>query len=202
MKTALLALLVTVPLYADCSTVVFPPETKSLQFVQKNISDLGETASELEWSNRRSTGKKLEWTTTFSVEGKQRPPSTSEFRCSSGGVTPVDEGTRFTGVQYGRDLKRGSSWKFSWAATGISADYTYRVVKVEEVTVPAGTFQATRVDYTATARSATRGALPEITGSLWIVEGIGLVKQDENDPALGLIPERTTLELTAREKMP
>lgn len=199
MRNALLALLLATPLYADCTASVFPPETKSLQFVQKNISDLGETTSRLTWTNRRSKGDRIRWTATFAVDGRERPPETSEFRCTANGITPVDGGTEFTGAQYGNELTPGTTWKWAWAATGISASYDYRVVRIEEVTVPAGTFHAARVDYTAKAQSATRGTLPEIHGTLWIVEGVGLVKQDEDDPALGLIPERTTLELIARE---
>ena len=65
--------------------------------------------------------------------------------------------------------------------------------------MPAGTFDAARVDYTATAHSETRGDLGELHGSLWIAAGIGLVKQFDDDPALGIIPDQTTLELTARK---
>ena len=62
--------------------------------------------------------------------------------------------------------------------------------------MPAGTFDAVRVDYTAKVLSETRGELGPIRGTLWIVEGIGLVKQFEDDPAAtAFVPETTTLEL-------
>ena len=99
------------------------------------------------------------------------------FRCSAAGITPIAAGTKFTGVQYGTDLTPGAKWSWTWAATGISAKYQYRVVGKESVTVPAGTFEAVRVDYTAVVTSETRGVRPTLHGTLWIVSGVGLVKQ-------------------------
>jgi hypothetical protein len=108
----------------------------------------------------------------------------------------MGEGTKFTGVQYGNDLAPGGGWTWTWAGTGISASYDYRVAGREKVIVPAGTFDAVRVDYEAKVLSETRGELGPIRGTLWIVEGVGLVKQYEDDPgATSLLPETTILEL-------
>ena len=53
-----------------------------------------------------------------------------------------------------------------------------------------------RVNFTAKVLSKTRGELGPIRGTLWIVEGVGLVKQYEDDPgATSLLPQTITLEL-------
>ncbi|HEX7831550.1 MAG TPA: hypothetical protein VF787_17980 [Thermoanaerobaculia bacterium] len=193
-------LLLTASLHADCTVSVFPSQTKSLEFRQTTTSELGESVHTLTWSNREIHGERVQWTEVFAAEGRDDRTSTAHYRCSKDGITPELEGdTKFTGVQYGNDLKPGSEWTWTWAGTGISAAYTYRVTKTEKVTVPAGTFDAARVEYTAIAKSETRGELPQITGTLWMAEGVGLVKQVEDDPALGLIPDQTTLELITRQ---
>jgi hypothetical protein len=198
MRYFMLFLGITCSVHADCTASIFPPQTKSLRYLQKTTTNLFESEAELSWSERETRGDRIQWTQTFTVEGREPRRSTSTFRCSSEGITPVAEGTKFTGVQYGNALTPDAAWKWSWKATGIAADYEYRVVGREEVTVPAGEFDAVRVDYTAKALSETRGELPELGGTLWIAEGIGLVKQIEDDPALGLMQEKTTLELIAR----
>ena len=181
-----------------CQTVIFPPATKSLRFQQTNQS-VFDTVAEMTWSDRRIDGDRLQWEETFKVEDLDPKHSTSKFRCSDEGITPVAERTKFTGVQYGNDLKAGAKWNWTWAGTGISAKYEYRVGAEEKVTVPAGTFDAVRVDYTAQVLSETRGRLPLLRGTLWIVKDVGLVKQFENDPAaLSLFETKTTLELLSR----
>jgi uncharacterized protein DUF3108 len=190
----------TASLYADCTASVFPPQTKSLEFLQTTTSALGEVEHKLTWTDREVRGDRVQWTETFASSDSEGRTSTAHYRCSQEGITPTSEGsTKFTGVQYGNALDPGSEWTWTWAGTGISAAYTYRVTKIETVTVPAGTFDAARVEYTATAKSETRGELPQITGTLWIAEGLGLVKQIEDDPALGLIADQTSLELIARQ---
>jgi len=200
MRFFLLSLLLTPALYADCTASVFPVQTASLRFIEKSHNELGDQQADLTWSNRRIEGNRVQWTQTYTVEGREPQRSTSEYRCTEDGITPVDEGTTFTGAQYGNRLERGATWKWTWAGTGISASYDYRVVGNEEVTVPAGTFDAVRVDYTAKTLSETRGELPLVHGSLWIVKNVGLVKQFEDDPALGLVPQKTTLELIEAQK--
>lgn len=189
-------LLATPAAPAPCKVSVFPEETQSLRFRQTTSSDLGEATAEMTFRGREVRGATVRWTQTFAVEGRPRRDSVSAFRCSKEGITPVSEGTKFTGVQYGSDLAPGGGWTWSWAGTGISASYEYRVAGREEVTVPAGTFDAVRVNYTAKVLSETRGELGPVRGTLWIVEGVGLVKQYEDDPgATSLLPEITTLEL-------
>ncbi len=181
---------------ADCKVSVFPEETQSLRFLQTDRSVLGEATSELTFRDREVRGTVVRWTQTFTVEGLAAREEVSSFRCSKEGITPMDEGTEFSGVQYGNDLAPGGGWTWGWAGTGISASYDYRVAGREEVTVPAGTFDAVRVNYTAKVLSETRGELGPLRGTLWIAEGVGLVKQYEDDPgAISLLPDTTTLEL-------
>jgi hypothetical protein len=194
--TAGLVLAVPPAAAAPCKVSVFPEETQSLRFRQTTKSDLGETTAELTFRDREVRGTIVRWTQTFAVEGRAARDGVSEFRCSKEGITPMGDGTKFTGVQYGNDLAPGGGWTWGWAGTGISASYDYRVAGREKVTVPAGTFDAVRVNYTAKVLSETRGELGPIRGTLWIVDGVGLVKQYEDDPAAtALLPETTTLEL-------
>jgi hypothetical protein len=191
------ALLLALPAAAaPCEGSIFPEKTRSLRFRQTTKSGLGEGTAELTFRDRKVRGTVVRWTQTFAVEGQAARDGVSEFRCSKEGITPMSDGTKFTGVQYGNDLAPGGGWKWNWAGTGISASYDYRVAGRERVTVPAGTFDAVRVNYTAKVLSETRGELGPIRGTLWIVEGVGLVKQYEDDPgATSLVPETTTLEL-------
>lgn len=186
-------MIVAVLLAAACTTPIFPPATKSLRFVQKT----NDAQAEMTWSGRVD-GDRLQWEQSFAPEGGDTTSSVSSFHCSAAGITPIAAGTKFTGVQYGTDLTPGAKWSWTWAATGISAKYQYRVVGKESVTVPAGTFETVRVDYTAVVTSETRGVRPTLHGTLWIVSGVGLVKQLEDDPgAIELVPTKTTLELIA-----
>jgi hypothetical protein len=200
MRFALLSLVLTSALYADCTAPVFPAPATSLRFIEKRHSIAGDTQSEMTWSNRRIQGNRIQWTQSYTVEEQEPRLETSHYRCTEDGITPVDEGTTFTGAQYGKHLESGATWKWTWAGEGISASYDYRVIGREKVIVPAGTFDAVRVDYTAKVLSQTRGELPLIHGSQWIAERVGLVKQTEDDPALGLTPEQSTLELIEAQK--
>jgi hypothetical protein len=191
-----LGLALPVAAAAACKVSIFPEATRSLRFLQTTRSGLGDATAELTFRDREVRGTIVRWTQTFTVEGRAARGGVRAFRCSKEGITPMDEGTDFTGVQYGNDLAPGGGWTWSWAGTGISASYDYRVAGREKVTVPAGTFNAVRVNYTAKVLSETRGELGPIRGTLWIVTGVGLVKQYENDPAAtSLQPETTTLEL-------
>jgi len=156
--------------------------------------------AEMTFSDRKVRGNRIEWKQTFVRDGGSTSRSVSTFRCSPEGITPADEGAKFTGVQYANDLTPGTIWKWSWEATGISAAYDYKVIGKEKVTVPAGTFSTTRIDYEAMVNSETRGELGPVRGSLWIADGVGLVKQFEDDPgAIGLLQSQTTLVLLSRE---
>ena len=200
MRSVLLSLVLTSALYGDCTVSVFPSQTTSLRFIEKTHTAVSDTQSELTWSDRRAEGNRIHWTQTYKVEDQEARSESSEYRCTDDGITPVDEGTTFTGAQYGNRLERGATWKWTWAGTGISGSYDYRVIGTEKVTVPAGTFDAVRVDYTAKILSETRGELPLVHGSLWIAKSVGLIKQFEDDPSLSLIPQKTTLELVEAKK--
>ena len=150
----------------------------------------------------------LRFTQSVAAQGQ---PVTSEprvFRCGAAGIVPADvtskaSTTKFGGVQYGADLTPGRKWTMTWSAAGeggwsLTAKYDYAVAGKETVTVPAGTFDAMRVDYTGVVASSQRGDLPPIRGSIWVVGGVGIIKQSETDPALALMPQKTSLELMAR----
>lgn len=145
-----------------CQTPIFPLATQSLRFLQTE----DDKKAEITWTHRRAESDRIQWEQTFAREGGSTDRSVETFRCSAKGITPIAEGTTFTGVQYGNDLATGAKWSWTWVGTGISAKYQHRVVGREKVTVPAGTFDAIRVDYTAEVLSQTRGKLPIVRGSL------------------------------------
>jgi hypothetical protein len=114
-------------------------------------------------------------------------------------VPAGESGTTFQGVQYGNNLEPGSKWTFRWTsksdAWSLNCEYDYRVVRKEKVKVPAGTFDAVRIDYTGHGTSSQRGELTGIKGTIWVMPGKGMIKQIEDDPVIGLLPEKKTLEL-------
>lgn len=66
-------------------------------------------------AHRRAEKDRIEWDQTFAREGGATDRSVEAFRCSPRGITPIAEGTIFTGVQYGNDLKSGATWNWTWA---------------------------------------------------------------------------------------
>src|SRR5687767_5544365 len=113
MRYALLALVFASILRADCAVSVFPEQTTSLRFIQKSKTAVFDSEAEMTWSDRQAAGDRVRWTLTFTVEGREPKRSTSEFRCSEEGITPVSKGTVFTGFQYGNNLETGTGWKWT-----------------------------------------------------------------------------------------
>jgi hypothetical protein len=86
----------------------------------------------------------------------------------------------------------GDSWATDEEITaigfGVSETFTihteYQAAGMETVTVPAGTFNALRIDITISNSSQT---LPvTIDGSSWFVEGIGQVRNVAKNPSFDL----------------
>jgi len=103
-----------------------------------------------------------------------------------------------TGVSIPADVQPGDSWSSDEeiTASGFGVDETftihadYHAIGMETITVPAGTFDALRVDFTMTNTSET---LPvSIEGTSWFAAGVGQVK---NTGLLGDIS--SDLELTS-----
>jgi hypothetical protein len=213
-RSALLALLFTATAAsADCKTPWFPTSDDAVLRYRQQVWAFAEgeedvKLGEMETVQERFVASRdaLKFRQTLKREGRAPDVSTTTYRCTDKGLLPVAETsqyskTTFEGVQYGSDLTEGKKWGFTWKSVGdgwtLSADWKYRVVGPETVEVPAGTFDTIRIDYVGLSVSSQRGELPPTEGSVWIAEGIGLIKQEDVDPALGLLPQRTTLELIA-----
>ena len=105
------------------------------------------------------------------------------FSGPSGGVTVHRISN--SGVTLPADIQAGDSWQqvFEWSATagGISSQgtftYSFTAAGVEGVTVPAGTFDALRIDAVIQMEI---GGTPKLSGTylttVWMAEDIGLVK--------------------------
>jgi hypothetical protein len=200
---------------ADCKTPWFPTSAGVVLRYRQQVWTYAEgeddvKVDEMEMVQDRFVASRgaLEFRQTLNREGRAPAVSTTTYRCTDEGLVPVAQTsqygkTTFNGVQYGSDLTDGKKWTFTWKSVGdgwtLSAQWDYRVIGPEKVEVPAGTFDAIRIDYRGLSTSSQRGKLPPTEGSVWIAEGIGLIKQADVDPALGLVPNKTTLELMARK---
>jgi hypothetical protein len=217
LRSALIALLLTATAAsaADCKTPWFPTAAGAVLRYRQQVWAFAEGEEDMKLGEMETVQERfvasrgaLEFRQTLNREGRAPDVSTTTYRCTDEGLLPVAETsqygkTTFEGVQYGSDLTEGKKWSFSWKSVGdgwtLSAKWDYRVVGPETVAVPAGTFETIRIDYRGLSTSTQRGELPPTEGSVWIAEGIGLIKQVDVDPALGLMPQKTTLELIARK---
>ncbi len=110
-----------------------------------------------------------------------------------------------TGVTYPLSIRIGDSWSqettFHLTSSSENGDgrltYEFHAVGPEEVTVPAGTFQAMRVDVSADATGPIMTVYYD--GTMWLVPVLGRVKQTGetrvSDPSGEGLP--ATIELTA-----
>jgi hypothetical protein len=134
--------------------------------------------------------------------------SESTWLCSAQGLAmQIDEvpamSITTTGPSIPATMEIGAEWTqtFEMKGPGISTRITTvnRVAAREEITVPAGTFDAFRVDYEA--ETAVEGEAPSVTrGTQWFAVGIGVVRSTSVSDvgAEGISRVETTLELLRR----
>jgi hypothetical protein len=140
---------------------------------------------------------------------------TEAWSCRSEGLRPLDfEGSVYLtgrsgwteashrtdtvdGIAIARDLRVGASWTLTYQISGMgtfnmtSITYTeqvtrtYTVAAEESLTVPAGTFQALRVDVKGSVSSqiANAGAIQNFQinapSSIWFAPGVGRVREQQ-----------------------
>lgn len=199
---------------ALCATPWFPSGVRAMRYAQTTsfLAPNGEErvsrSVELRYDSFKRVHDELRFMASTLVQG--HPPAAQEqrLRCTSAGLVPVNGGTpawtiSYEGVEFGSNLTPGSHWTLrsttkaeAWTT---SSRTDYEVEKREQVTVPAGTFDAFRVDYVSVLTSSQRGDLPPSKGSIWVVPGKGLIKQSATDAASGLVPQKTTIELLPPE---
>ena len=115
------------------------------------------------------------------------------FHGPSGGVTVHRVSN--SGVTLPVDIQAGDSWEqvFAWDATGPDASaygtfsYAFTAAGIETVSVPAGTFDALRIDAVIQMEI---GASPKLTGTytttVWLAEDIGLVRSEGSSQIPGV----------------
>jgi len=88
-------------------------------------------------------------------------------------------------------FRAGDKWKFKWEESRVRAgnEGTHTVVGVEKVKVPAGTFEAVRVDTDVT--SVTRGEATRGKVSNWYAPNIGMVKRENDGTATWVLKSFT-----------
>ncbi|HEY5611244.1 MAG TPA: hypothetical protein VIL97_08550 [Thermoanaerobaculia bacterium] len=107
--------------------------------------------------------------------------STKAFSCTPAGLvldSETSNGTvlRYRGIQLPASPSRGATFDHAVVLDPTqSIPIAHRVIGLEEVTVPAGTFNALRVDY-RTVMDAGPDVRIEGNGSKWFAEGRGLVR--------------------------
>jgi len=107
--------------------------------------------------------------------------STKAFSCTAAGLVLDSETTngnvlRYRGIQLPATPSNGATFDHAIVLdVSETIPVAHRVIGLEQVTVPAGTFNALRVDY-RTAMDAGHGIRIEGNGSKWFAEGRGLVR--------------------------
>jgi hypothetical protein len=89
----------------------------------------------------------------------------------SGDGSSSTNSTSRTGVTLPNDLKVGSAWTQT-----IDIITNYNVVGTETVTVPAGTFEALKIEQSGSMTMMGQELLTQ--GTLWYAEGVGNVKAE------------------------
>lgn len=103
---------------------------------------------------------------------------------SSSGITVRFTTTNVTGVTLPANPAPGMTWTQTFDVTmtppGVSGtvSLTYSAVAIESVTVPAGTFQALKVEVQQTVTAAIPNTAPlQSTFTVWFAPGVGWIKQ-------------------------
>jgi uncharacterized protein DUF3108 len=126
-----------------------------------------------------------EFRIAFTSSDSQEPPWIKFFRCGESGPAQIPNdferanGTRLTGVFVPTTMQPGTEWENVYASGGSTSSTKFRADGTERITTLAGTYDAVRVRYTRTDRSAT-SADPSliVEGTLWFAPGVGVIKEE------------------------
>jgi hypothetical protein len=121
-----------------------------------------------------------------------------------GSVLRNSHGTKDPGVLMSpADLAVGKRWRSAFVNTRDGQEpstnyYEFRVVALEDVTVPAGRFRAFRIERRGQARSST-GAITVMEGSSWVDPAtMILLRHDLKHTRRGKVTEQQSVQLVAR----
>src|SRR5712691_5334765 len=104
------------------------------------------------------------------------------YRCATEGPLPIVEGgLTWNGTEI--PIKLTPEFEFEYSSSAPTGGWTYRnrVIGRENVTVPAGTFNAWRVDYERIDTPPQKDYSQTVKGSRWYAPGVGLVRSAEHD---------------------
>jgi hypothetical protein len=164
--------------------------------------------------HRTGAGIGSGFTDAYTATGKQSdakqqtPATTLKFRCAGGAQTNVSvpdfQGVTITKatlqgvtIPAQNNWKPGFGWSYVWTLDGRKGILSgsgklgsqASIVGREQVTVPAGTFDAWKVEYTFTVK-ARMGFLPfnkSFSFTQWYAEGTGLVKMQNKESITELL---------------
>jgi VCBS repeat-containing protein len=134
---------------------------------------------------------------TFTIEGQctddgiilmDVPGVSSTYSGEDGGSTLTTQNVE--GVTLPNDVQQGDDWSQKITVTGASSDgevtlsatidTTYTALGYEQVTVPAGTFNALKVEQTGTLTMNGSSGF-DTHGFIWYAQGVGTVKSGLDD---------------------
>lgn len=197
----------------DCFNLYYPLKTgSSIEYRMKGGSL--DIPFKIEVAEHTKDSVKLNY--VFSVKG-QETSVTNELVCENGNIHGkgyFDFASKLTGIDFTyetvsmkgdilpSDLAVGRSWNFDAETIVHTNDARMKavidgkhqkthaeskVVGEEEVTVPAGTFKALKIDQTIAIDTGISNVVTTTTASSWYVKDIGLVKsQSGADKASGM----------------
>ena len=138
------------------------------------------------------------------------PPTdaSQEFRCTREGpeMLPIARGAtavRYRGVEIPARIAAGATWQrdmiFARSEPPVVRT-TYRAVAEETVTVPAGRFEAWKVEFEVRGRGKGASSYPVTSGTQWHARGVGMVRsvsRSVTETGLTRIAMEWTQELSA-----
>ncbi|WP_147364029.1 hypothetical protein [Deinococcus cavernae] len=179
----------------DCANSFNPVQDWTWTYRTQNTDKKGQVQATTWQRQTQSTAAGFD---TIVLSGKQQP-SKSPYRCTQGAHTsltvPSVAGAQITkasvtgfSIAAPANWRVGYEWNNVWNVEGRkgllrgAGDFTlhYRIVDLEKVKVPAGEFEAFKVELTMTLKMKAGGvplnqALP--TSYAWYAKDVGLVKQ-------------------------
>lgn len=119
----------------------------------------------------------------FASTDSSEAPWVKIFRCGVSGPAQVANdieranGMRPSGVFVPAKLESGTEWESMYeSGTGNVSTTKFRAIDREQVQVPAGSYNAMRVDYVRTDATGT-GMTMKVEGSLWFAPDVGVVNE-------------------------
>jgi hypothetical protein len=124
-----------------------------------------------------------EFRVAFTSSDSSETPWIKIFRCGQSGPGELPNeveranGSLMSGIFVPARLESGTEWENVYATGPTTSTTKFHADGAERVTVPAGTYDAVRVSYVRTDRSASAVSMT-VEGTLWFAAGVGVVREE------------------------